>query len=65
MSLLTKFKTTPDLLAGRKALHLIVDLLWKHGPFTRTQVYRKIADMLGSSDLVHISRRKRFEVAYP
>jgi hypothetical protein len=59
MSLLTKFKTTPELLAGRKDLHLIVDLLWQRGPFTRTQVYRKISDMLGSGELVHICSQPR------
>lgn len=55
MSLMTKFKTTPELLDGRRDLHLIVDMLWKHGPFTRSQVYRKLSDLLGSSDVVHIS----------
>ncbi len=62
MSLLTKFRTTPDLLAGRKALHQIVDLLWQRGPFTRTQVYRKISDMLGSGELVHISDLKLSQI---
>lgn len=62
MSLLTKFKTTPELLAGRKDLHLIVDLLWQRGPFTRTQVYRKISDMLGVSELVHISDLKLSQI---
>lgn len=55
LSLKTRFKVTDELLQERRQLHELVDLLWKCGHRTRSEVYAIIADTLGSKDVIHIS----------
>lgn len=55
MSILTNFKVTEELLLERRQLHDLVDLQWQCGHRTRSEVYAIIAEVLGSSDVVHIS----------
>ena len=54
MSQKTGFRTTPNLLFEREALHGLVDTLWQDGILTRTGVYQIMAEILGEES-VHIS----------
>lgn len=55
MTIKTRFKTTPALLSERGALHVLVDMLWKNGEYTRSEVYSLLSRILQQDNPVHIS----------
>lgn len=55
MTIKTRFKTTAELLSERSALHVLVDMLWKNGDYTREEVYRLLSRILQQTQGVHIS----------
>ena len=55
MTIKTRFKTTAELLSERRALHVLVDMLWKNGDYTREEVYRLLSRILQQTQGVHIS----------
>lgn len=55
MTIKTRFKTTAELLSERCALHVLVDMLWKNGDYTREDVYELLSRILQQPQGVHIS----------
>lgn len=55
MTVKTKFKTSGTLLYNRCELHKLVDLFWKNGEYTRTEIYEILSHGLGSASTLHIS----------
>lgn len=55
MTIKTRFKTTAELLSERRALHVLVDMLWKNGDYTREEVYSLLSRILQQPQGVHIS----------